>query len=86
MRRPGIDVAGVGRGLMALLAARGMRSSDSNGSLVTGHLPVSWMIFSMRRFSKRWPDFFETTGISGTVPLTDLHWEWGGGRGGRVSK
>jgi hypothetical protein len=67
-RRPGMEVAAVGRGLAPPPLASGRRSSSSRASLVTGSRPVSLMTLRMRRFSYRCPDFLDTTGSSGTVP------------------
>ena len=67
--RPGMLVAGVARGLTVLLVASGSRSSRERSHCVTGHLPVSCTYFSISRFSNTWPDFLQTTGSSGTLPL-----------------
>jgi hypothetical protein len=65
-----MDVAVVVLGRIAFEEDMGRRSSDASGSSVTGHRPVSCTTFSIRRRSKTRPDVLETTGSSGTVPLT----------------
>lgn len=72
LSKPGMDVAGIGLGFIALLEFMASRSSFSKGSSVTGHRPVSWMTFSIKRRSKSNPDFLLTTGSSGTAPLTAM--------------
>ena len=66
---PGTLVEGALRGLTALLAFTGSKSSGASSEPVIGHLPVSLTYFSTSFFSNRCPDLLLTTGWSGTFPL-----------------
>lgn len=65
-----MDVRVGGRGRTTRADLIGRRSSRSSSSPVTGSFPFSSMYFSIRRFSKTVPVFFETTGSSGASPET----------------
>jgi hypothetical protein len=65
---PGIEAVVKLRGLTALFAWRGRRSSTDKGSPDTGHFPVSKILFWMSDRSNKYPVFFETTGSVGVCP------------------
>jgi hypothetical protein len=55
------------KGLLVLMS---IKSSTVISSLLMGSLPLSAMYFSIKFFSKTFPDFNETTGCLGASPET----------------